>query len=232
MFCALQSGVVGRALDNRLLQVHNWNPRDYAVDTQVDARPYGGGPGMVLMAPPLRAALRAAKAQQSGRYKTLYLSPQGACLNQRDINRFAQYDGLVLLAGRYEGVDERLIELEIDEEWSLGDYVISGGELAVMVLIDAVARQRTGVLGEPQSAGQDSFMNGLLDYPHYTRPAHFQGLLVPSVLLSGDHEAIRRWRLTQSLIRTCKRRPDLFQKYVLNDEEQAIMNTEQKETAK
>lgn len=227
MFCALRGSVVGRAIDNGLLQIQNWNPRDYTEDTHaaVDDRPYGGGPGMVMMAPPLKAALCAAKAQQSGRYRTLYMSPQGARLNQQEINRLAQYEGLVLLAGRYEGIDERLIELEVDEEWSLGDYVISGGELALMVLIDAVARQCDGVLGEQQSAQQDSFMVGLLDYPHYTRPANFEDLSVPPVLLSGDHEAIRRWRLAQSLIRTRQRRPDLFQRYVLNEEEQAIMDT-------
>jgi len=226
MFVALHSGVVGRAIQNGIMQLQNWNPRDYSDDAHatVDDRPYGGGPGMVMMAPPLSAALQDAKAQQQGVYKTLYMSPQGACLNQQAVNRFAQYDGLVLLAGRYEGADERLIELEIDEEWSLGDYVISGGELAIMVLVDAVARQRAGVLGEPQSADQDSFMDGLLDCPHYTRPPTFRGLAVPQVLLSGHHAAIRRWRLQQSLIRTLQRRPDLFSQRALNAEEQAIID--------
>lgn len=226
MFSALQSGVVGRAIQDGILQLQNWNPRDYSEDAYatVDDRPYGGGPGMVMMAPPLRAALCDAKAQQQGSYKTIYLSPQGRRLNQPTINRLAQYDGLVLLAGRYEGVDERLIESEIDEEWSIGDYVISGGELAVMVLIDAIARQREGVLGEQESVRQDSFMNGLLDCPHYTRPADFQGLRVPEVLLSGNHRLIRRWRLEQSLIRTLRRRPDLFAQYTLNEEEQAIID--------
>ena len=226
MFEALQSGVVGRAIKSGILQMQNWNPRDYSDDVHatVDDRPYGGGPGMVMMAKPLCSALRNAKAQQQGSYKTIYMSPQGRCLDQQTINRLAQYDGLVLLAGRYEGIDERLIELEVDEEWSIGDYVISGGELAIMVLIDAIARQYEGVLGEQESAEQDSFMHGLLDCPHYTRPADFEGLQVPKVLLSGNHQAIRHWRLKQSLIRTLQRRPDLFKQYTLNDEEQAIID--------
>ena len=226
MFDALQSGVVGRAIQSDTLQLQNWNPRDYSNNTHatVDDRPYGGGPGMVMMAQPLCLALRNAKAQQCGSYKAIYMSPQGHCLDQQTVNRLAQYDGLVLLAGRYEGVDERLIELEIDEEWSIGDYVISGGELAIMVLIDAIARQYEGVLGEQESAEQDSFMHGLLDCPHYTRPADFEGSQVPSVLLSGNHQAIRHWRLEQSLVRTLERRPDLFKRYTLNNEEQAIID--------
>ena len=226
MFAAMQTGVVGRAIQNNILQLQNWNPRDYSEDAhaRVDDRPYGGGPGMLMMAQPLRAVLREAKAKQQGSYKTIYMSPQGHRLNQQTINRLAQYDGLVLLAGRYEGVDERLIELEIDEEWSIGDYVTSGGELATMILIDAVARQCEGVLGEQESAKQDSFMRGLLDCPHYTRPANFEGLSVPDVLLSGNHQQIRYWRLQQSLIRTFERRPDLFEQYVLNDEEQYIIS--------
>ena len=225
MFSALHSGVVGRAIQSGIMQLQNWNPRDYCNDTHatVDDRPYGGGPGMVMMAQPLCCALRDAKAQQRSSYKTIYMSPQGCRLDQQTVNRLAQYDGLVLLTGRYEGIDERLIEMEIDEEWSIGDYVISGGELAIMVLIDAIARQREGVLGEQESAKQDSFMRGLLDCPHYTRPADFEGLQVPDVLLSGNHEAIRHWRLEQSLIRTLQRRPDLFKQYTLNDEEQAII---------
>ena len=225
MFSAVYHGVVGRAIQNNILQLQNWNPRDYCEDAyaMVDDHPYGGGPGMLMMIKPLCAALRAAKTQQQGSSKTIYMSPQGRCLNQQAVNRLAQYDGLVLLAGRYEGVDERLIELEIDEEWSIGDYVISGGELAVMILIDAIARQHEGVLGEQQSAKQDSFMHGLLDYPHYTRPADFEGSTVPDVLLSGHHQEIQHWRLKQSLIRTFERRPDLFKQYLLNDEEQAII---------
>ena len=226
MFAALQSGVVGHAIERGILQLHNWNSRDYSRDAHatVDDRPYGGGPGMVMMAQPLCEALRDAKAQQRGSYKAIYMSPQGRRLEQQTINRLAQCDGLVLLAGRYEGVDERLIELEIDEEWSIGDYVISGGELAIMVLIDAIARQREGVLGEQESAKQDSFMRGLLDCPHYTRPADFEGLQVPDVLLSGNHSAVRHWRLERSLIRTMQRRPDLFAQYIPNDEEQAIID--------
>ena len=226
MFSALQSGVVGRAIQAQLLQLQNWNPRDYSEDAHatVDDRPYGGGPGMVMMAQPLCAAIRDAKAQQQGSYKTIYMNPQGRRLSQQTVNRLAQCDGLILLAGRYEGIDERLIELEIDEEWSIGDYVISGGELAIMVLIDALARQHDGVLGEQESAKQDSFMHGLLDCPHYTRPADFEGLQVPEVLLSGNHQAIEHWRLEQSLIRTLRRRPDLFKQYILNDQEQAIID--------
>ena len=226
MFSALQSGVVGRAIQSNILQLQNWNPRDYSKGTHatVDDRPYGGGPGMVMMAQPLCAALRDAKVQRQDSYKTIYMSPQGRCLNQQAVNHLAQCDGLILIAGRYEGVDERLIELEVDEEWSLGDYVISGGELAVMVLIDAIARQYEGVLGEQESAKQDSFMGGLLDCPHYTRPVDFEGMQVPDVLLSGNHKAIQHWRLEQSLIRTLRRRPDLFKQYRLNSEEQAIID--------
>ena len=222
----VQYGVLGRAMGNGLLTVNTWNPRDFAGGDYrgIDDRPYGGGPGMLLMAEPLCKALRAAKSRQRGAFRTIYLSPQGRRLRQDDINRLATLDGLVLLSGRYKGVDERAVELEVDEEWSLGDYVISGGEPAAMVLIDAVARQIEGVLGDEDSAKLDSFMAGLLDCPHYTRPAEYEGKAVPGVLLEGDHEAIRRWRLKQSLGRTLQRRDDLLQRRVFTKEEKALLS--------
>ncbi len=231
MIAALGAGgVVARAIKRGLLELATWNPRAYAEDARgtVDDRPYGGGPGMVMMAEPLARALAAARASQDAagvrRARTVHLTPRGGRLTQTEVNRLAGFDGLVLLAGRYEGVDERLIEACVDEEWSLGDYVISGGELAAMVLADAVARQRPGVLGHEESARRDSFMVGLLDCPHYTRPSSYRGVEVPGVLLSGDHEAIRRWRLAQSLVRTFEKRPDLFRARRLSDEEKQIMS--------
>ncbi|MDD9805834.1 MAG: tRNA (guanosine(37)-N1)-methyltransferase TrmD [Gammaproteobacteria bacterium] len=226
MIAALASGgVVARAIERGLLTLEAWNPRDHADNAYgaVDDRPYGGGPGMVMMAAPLAKALHAARARQSGRFRVIHLTPRGGRLTQAEVNRLAGLDGLVLLAGRYEGVDERLVELEVDEEWSLGDYVISGGELAAMVLADAVMRQRPGVLGHGESARQDSFMTGLLDCPHYTRPSEYRGARVPEVLLGGNHEAIRRWRLKQSLVRTLEKRPDLFRARRLNDEEKKMI---------
>ena len=221
-----QSGIIARAVKRGLLVLATWNPRDYAEDARgtVDDRPYGGGPGMVMMAEPLARALEEARAHQRGRFRVIHMTPRGGRLTQSEVNRLADLDGLVLLAGRYEGVDERLIECEVEEEWSLGDYVISGGELAAMVLADAVIRQRPGVLGHRESAAQDSFMAGLLDCPHYTRPAEYRGARVPQVLLGGDHEAIRRWRLQQSLVSTFEKRPDLFRARRMNDEEKKIMS--------
>ena len=231
MIAALATGgVVARAIKRGLLALATWNPRDYADDARatVDDRPYGGGPGMVMMAEPLARALAAALAGQRAagarRCRTIHLTPRGGRLTQAEVNRLAGYDGLALLAGRYEGVDERIVEAEVDEEWSLGDYVISGGELAAMVLADAVMRQRPGVLGHEESARQDSFMVGLLDCPHYTRPLKYRGAEVPAVLRGGDHEAIRRWRLRQSLVRTFEKRPDLFRARRMNDEEKQIMS--------
>ena len=218
-------GVLGRAIENRLLTVDTWNVRDFADDDYrtVDDKPYGGGPGMLMMVEPLCRALRAAKARQRGDFRTLYLSPQGRRLSQEGVNRLAALDGLVLLSGRYKGVDERVIEIEIDEEWSLGDYVISGGEPAAMVLIDAVARQREGVLGDEDSAKLDSFMAGLLDCPHYTRPAEYEGRTVPDTLLGGNHDAIRRWRLKHSLGRTLQRRSDLLRGRPFTGEEKTLL---------
>ena len=218
-------GVVARAVDRGLLDLKVWNPREY-VDTDyaaVDDRPYGGGPGMVMMVEPLVKAIRSAKKEQAGSFLTIYMSPQGIPITQKLINRLSSFDGLIILSGRYEGIDERVIELEVDEEYSLGDYVISGGELAAMVLTDAVARQCDNVLGDADSAKQDSFMTGLLDWSHYTRPTEYEGLKVPEVLCSGDHEKIRRWRIQQALVRTMRKRPDLLAQRELSEEEQTLL---------
>ena len=206
--------------------------RDFTDDNHrtIDDKPYGGGPGMLMMVKPLCKALRAAKAKQSGNFRTIYLSPQGRRLNQGNVNHLATLDGLVLLSGRYKGVDERVVELEVDEEWSLGDYVISGGEPAAMVLIDAVARQREGVLGDEDSARMDSFMAGLLDCPHYTRPAEHESKAVPEVLLEGNHGAIERWRLKHSLGRTLRRRPDLLRGRTFTTEERTLLTEYAKES--
>lgn len=219
-------GVTGRAVEQGLLKFQSWNPRDFTRDKhrKVDDRPYGGGPGMVMMAEPLAGAIKAARAAQSGdRARVVYLSPQGRPLDHKGVTELAARPGLVLLAGRYEGVDERLLEAEVDEQWSIGDYVLSGGELPAMVLIDAVARQIPGVLGDQNSAEQDSFVDGLLEYGHYTRPENYGGQAVPEVLLSGNHELIRRWRLKQALGRTWLKRPDLLEKLSLSDEEQKML---------
>ncbi len=210
-----EHGVTGRALKQGLLEVLSLNPRDYAADRHrtVDDRPYGGGPGMVMKVAPLGAAVRAARKLIPAA-RVIYLSPQGCRLDQQGVQHLAAHKNLILVAGRYEGVDERFIELFVDEEWSIGDYVLSGGELPVMVLIDAMARTVPGVLGHADSAGEDSFchgLGGLLDYPHYTRPENFAGRRVPEVLLSGDHAAVRRWRRQQTEQRTRQRRPDLFE---------------------
>lgn len=218
MFSAIKdNGVTGRAVKNNLLSIQCWDPRDFTIDKHrtVDDRPYGGGPGMLMLARPLSDAIIAAKqvAKEAGHEaKVIYLSPQGQRLDQQGVQVLSKSTALILVAGRYEGVDERVIENLIDEEWSVGDYVLSGGELPAMVLIDAIARFIPGVLGHALSAQQDSFSNGLLNCPHYTRPEVLDGTQVPSVLLSGDHEKIRLWRLAKSLQRTKKRRPDLLQK--------------------
>ncbi len=214
-------GVTGRAVNKGLLQVETWNPREHRT---VDDRPYGGGPGMVMLARPLADALQAArKAGPAGR-PVVYLSPQGQRLTHERIQQAANGPGLILLAGRYEGVDERLLQTEVDEEWSIGDYVLSGGELPAMVVIDALARQIPGVLGDAASAEEDSFVDGLLDCGHYTRPERYGGLVVPPVLLSGDHGEIRRWRLKQALGRTWLRRPDLLAQRKLSKDEQQLLH--------
>ena len=205
-------GITGRAFREGLAALSYWNPRDYATDRHrsVDDRPYGGGPGMVMMAAPLCAAIRAARAAFGTAARVIHLSPQGAPLTQARVVQLATGGPIILVAGRYEGIDERVIEREVDEELSLGDYVLSGGELAAMVVADAVVRLIPGALGHGESAAQDSFAGGLLDCPHYTRPEVFEGCGVPEVLLSGNHERIRQWRLQQSLTRTQARRPDLI----------------------
>ena len=218
-------GIPRRAAERGLLRLSTWNPRDYARDRHrtVDDRPYGGGPGMVMMVEPLRSAVRAAKAAAGDAAKTIYLSPQGRPLDQVGVEHLAEQRSLILLAGRYEGIDERLIEAEVDEEWSIGDYVLSGGELAAMVLIDAVTRLLPGALGDADSAAQDSFSEGLLDCPHYTRPEEIDGHRVPDVLLSGNHADIERWRHQQALGRTYERRPDLLAKQELSTEQQRLL---------
>lgn len=224
-----QHGITGRAIDKRLLNVEVWNPRNYTTDNHrtVDDRPYGGGPGMVMMVEPLKKAVAdarlAARENLGSDVKTIYLSPQGKPLDQQLLREAATWPGLILLAGRYEGIDERLIDAEVDEEWSIGDYVLSGGELAAMVIIDGITRLLPGALGHEDSAGQDSFVNGLLDYPHYTRPEVVEGRAVPDILLSGDHRAIERWRLKQALGRTWQRRPDLLDKLQLDDLQKELL---------
>ncbi|HSE02330.1 MAG TPA: tRNA (guanosine(37)-N1)-methyltransferase TrmD [Burkholderiales bacterium] len=224
------SGVTGRARERKLYELVLWNPRSFAVNSYrtVDDRPYGGGPGMVMMAEPLEKALTAARQRQKSagvtRTRTVYLSPQGRPLEHRRVMEYAALQGLTLLAGRYEGVDERLIARAVDEEISLGDYVLTGGELAAMVVIDAVVRQMPGALGDAESAGQDSFANGLLDCPHYTRPEVYEGEEVPPVLLSGNHAEIARWRLKQALGRTWRRRPELLEKRGLSAEERMLLD--------
>ena len=229
MFDAItEYGVTGRAIRNGLIEFHKWNPRDFTHDKHrtVDDRPYGGGPGMLMMVQPLRDAIEAAKkaAEVDGKKaKVIYLSPQGRKLDQNGAHELSQQDRLIFIAGRYEGIDERLIESHIDEEWSVGDYILSGGELAAMNVIDAVARLVPGVLGHNQSAEQDSFSDGLLDCPHYTRPEVLDGKSVPKVLLSGNHEHIRQWREYQSLERTWTRRPELLTDLALTAEQQKML---------
>jgi len=225
MFDAVsEHGVTGRAVKQGVVEFSFCNPRDYTDDKHrtVDDRPYGGGPGMLMKIDPLRQAIAAARAA-TGNAKVIYLSPQGQRFSHDKAVELASEEALILVAGRYEGVDERLVEAEVDEEISIGDYVLSGGELAAMVVIDALCRQLPGVLGHSQSAEEDSYANGLLDCPHYTRPEDYQGKMVPDVLLSGDHDKIRRWRLKQALGRTWERRPDLLQARVATPEEEALL---------
>ena len=235
MFDAItEYGVTGRAIRNGLIDFHKWNPRDFTHDKHrtVDDRPYGGGPGMLMMVQPLRDAIIAARAaadvdgtSDKKKAKVIYLSPQGRKLDQAGVRELSQHDRLIFIAGRYEGIDERLIESDIDEEWSVGDYVLSGGELPAMNVIDAVARFVPGVLGHEQSAEQDSFSAGLLDCPHYTRPevlstSSSEEKSVPKVLLSGDHKRIEQWRQFKSLERTWTRRPELLTNLALTAEQE------------
>jgi len=228
-------GVTGRAIRDGLVDLKVWNPRDFANDRHntVDDRPYGGGPGMVMTVEPLGSAIRAAKEDQAGEHQgqdsqgaevcVSLMSPQGRKLDQAGVKELVGRPGLILVCGRYEGIDERLVESDIDEEWSIGDYVLSGGELAAAVIIDSVTRFIPGVLGDEQSAEQDSFVDGLLDHPHYSRPEVAGGKAVPEVLLSGNHEAIRRWRRKQALGRTWQRRPDLLESKVLDKEAKLLL---------
>jgi len=227
-------GVVGRAQERGLLQVKTWNPRDYTVDNyrRVDERPFGGGPGMVMLIDPLRDAIAAARASAPEPAKVIYLSPQGAQLSQAKVAEFARRERLILLCGRYEGIDERLIAHEVDEEVSIGDYVLSGGELPAAVVIDAIGRLQEGALNDAQSAQQDSFSDGLLDCPHYTRPERHEFGEVPGVLTSGDHAAIGRWRRKQALGRTWSRRPDLLGKAVLDEKDNKLLIEFQEDTDK
>jgi tRNA (guanine37-N1)-methyltransferase len=226
MFAAITDyGITRRAREEGRWSLATWNPRDFATDSYrtIDDRPYGGGPGMVMMAEPLEKAIDAARAAAPGEARVIFLSPQGRTLDHRRVVELSQAERLVLLCGRYEAVDERLVRRRVDEELSIGDYVLSGGELAAMVLMDAVVRQLPGVLNDAQSAVQDSFVNGLLDCPHYTRPEVYAGERVPDVLLSGHHAEIERWRLKQSLARTLERRPELLDARELGSEEQKLL---------
>ncbi|GHD39953.1 tRNA (Guanine37-N(1)-) methyltransferase [Marinobacter persicus] len=226
MFSAVtEYGITGRAVREGLVTFQAWNPRDFTHDRHrtVDDRPYGGGPGMLMKIQPLRDAIHAARASAPGKACVVYMSPQGEKLDQSVVESLAAEESLILLAGRYEGVDERLITAEVDREVSLGDFVLSGGELAAMTVIDAVTRLIPGALGHAQSAEQDSFADGLLDCPHYTRPEVYEGQAVPEVLLGGHHEQIRLWRLKESLRRTRERRPDLLEQRELTGEERRLL---------
>lgn len=226
MFTAVSGhGVTGRAVKQGLVELQHSNPRDFTHDRHrtVDDRPYGGGPGMLMKVDPLQQAIAAARESIAAGARVIYLSPQGRRLDHARVLELARVPALILIAGRYEGVDERLLESDVDEELSIGDYVLSGGELAAMVVIDAVTRQLPGVLGHEQSAQEDSFAEGLLDCPHYTRPEVYQGRPVPEVLLSGNHEEIRRWRLKQALGRTRERRPDLLEGRAMTPEEEQLL---------
>jgi len=236
MFDAItRSGVTRRAFESGLYELVLWNPRDFSTNAyrSVDDRPYGGGPGMVMMSEPLEKALKAARQRQrsSGvkETKVVYFTPQGRLLDQQLVVELGRQEGLILLAGRYEGVDERLVPRQVDYEVSIGDYVLSGGELPAMALMDALIRRIPGVLGDAESAAQDSFVDGLLDYPHYTRPEVYEGVPVPAVLMSGNHAEIKRWRLKQSLGRTWRRRPEMLAKLKLNAEQQALLEEYKRE---
>jgi len=221
-----QWGITERALRRDLFALKTWNPRDYTTDVHqtVDGRPYGGGPGMVMLYQPLADALQDAQRDDSRPTKVVYLSPQGRRLDQASVNRFANEQRIILIAGRYEGIDERFIDEHVDEECSVGDYVLSGGELPAMLLIDAVVRLIPGALGHNESAQQDSFMDGVLDCPHYTRPEEINGHQAPEVLLSGNHARIAAWRREQSLLRTLERRPELLDKVMLSEADRSMLN--------
>ncbi len=238
MFSALREhGISRRAVERKLWQLQCWNPRDFTADLHrtVDDRPYGGGPGMVMLAEPLTQTLAAAKAAQQTQNgqagRVIYLSPQGKPLNHATVVRLAAEPGLILLCGRYEGIDQRLIDAAVDEEVSVGDFVVSGGELPAMLLMDAIIRLLPGALNDADSAQEDSFVAGLLDCPHYTRPEEFRGERVPAVLMSGNHADIRRWRLKQALGQTWRKRPDLLSRLTLGREENSLLEEFKRETA-
>lgn len=221
----ISCGVVGKAADQGIIDLHCWNPREYTRDRHrtVDDRPYGGGPGMLMKVQPLQDTISAVRRQNDGA-RLIYLSPQGKLLTQQRLARQVELGSVILLCGRYEGIDERLIQSEVDEEWSIGDYVISGGELAAMVCIDAMTRLLPGALGHEESARQDSFSDGLLDCPHYTRPELYQGDRVPQVLMNGNHRDISDWRRQQALGRTWRRRPDLLAQVELDSQQQVLLD--------
>ncbi len=224
MFSALELGITGQAISKTLIHLKTWNPRGYTHNKHrtVDDRPYGGGPGMVMLAQPLCDAIHAATTDLP-QAKVIYVSPKGTPFNQQVAKEFSTQSSLIFVAGRYEGIDERLIETEIDEEWSIGDYVLTGGELPIMVMIDAITRLIPGALGDEDSADQDSFVHGLLDHPHYTRPETWDNMKVPEVLLGGDHKAINEWRLKQSLGQTWLKRPDLLKNQQLSPIQQKLL---------
>ncbi len=227
-----QFGILNKAIEKNICSIQCWNPRDYTTDQYktVDDRPYGGGPGMVMMAEPLAKAIQAARARHSIRPKAVYLSPQGDKLTQAKLEQNSRLDAFILVCGRYEGVDERLLDTEIDEQWSIGDYVLAGGELPALVVIEALVRLLPGALGNDESPKWDSFSDGLLDCPHYTRPKEYRELAVPEVLLSGNHSEIALWRLKQSLGRTDKYRPDLLESKELTEQERILLDEYDKET--
>ncbi|HIL93815.1 MAG TPA: tRNA (guanosine(37)-N1)-methyltransferase TrmD [Cycloclasticus sp.] len=228
---AASMGVVGRAISHKLLQLKTWNPRDFTEDVHrtVDDRPFGGGPGMVMKVEPLKKAIQSALLVSDGPVKVIYMSPQGRKLDQDGVKALSKCSRLILIAGRYEGVDERLIRSHVDEEWSIGDFVLSGGELPALVLLDAVSRTLPGVLGHEDSAAEDSFADGLLDHPHYTRPEVFDGEAVPEVLLSGNHQKIASWREKQALGKTWQKRPDLLEKKELSKLQAILLDEYKKE---
>ena len=225
IFAALEYGITGRALQQQLLTLAMWNPRDFTQDKHrtVDDRPYGGGPGMIMLAEPLQAAIKAAKLAAPQPPVVIQLSPQGKPFNQAAAETLLATKSVILVAGRYEGIDERLLDLAIDEEWSVGDFILSGGELAALTMIDVTTRLIPGALGHEDSAAKDSLSSGLLKYPQYTRPENFAGLTVPEVLTSGNHQAIERWRLQQSLGKTWLKRPDLLTKKTLDKVQLALL---------
>lgn len=228
---AVRYGVTGTAIVNGTVDLKIWNPRDYASNRHrtVDDRPYGGGPGMVMKYQPLRDAIHAAKADAKQSAKVIYVSPQGRQLTQNSVEAFASNQRLILIAGRYEGIDERVCDAEVDEEWSIGDYILSGGELAALVVIDAVTRLLPNVLGNDESHLQDSYVNGILDYPHYTRPLIIDEMKVPDILQNGNHAEIGRWRKKQALGRTWQRRPDLLERCLLDYEQTVLLDEFKKE---